>query len=234
MATGSWKDFVVRRKESVTTTWRFRLTVLVLLVGTIWLSRGLWIPGIGDSLICDEQIGPADAILVDNSDQNYLAFEQAAALRKAGLAPRALVPTTADAKNSAVPNLVSREVVGVMAKVAWLGDFDVIPVREVEPITLNIAYQVRDYVTKHHIRSMLITVSAFRSQRTMLVYEAAMRGTGVSMRCVPIRSEKDPEDWAHSLHGIQVVVEQFGKLLYYRWYVLPFKAARLNATTAST
>jgi hypothetical protein len=224
MSASRWKDFVVHRKESLTTTWRFRLAVIACCGLVVWGTRGVWVPQVGRSLVCAEQIGPSDLILVDNSDQNYLSFERAAALRKAGVASRVLVPVQADIRNPAAPNMVSEGIVGVMTRVAWLQDFEMLPLTEVEPITLNAAYQIRDYVKKHHIRSMTITVSAFRSQRTMLIYDAVMRQAGVTVRCVPILGEPTVVNWAQSWHGIQGVSEQFLKLQYYRFYVLPFVA----------
>jgi len=63
---------------------------LVLLLGSLareWLSVA-----IAGSLVCDANVGLSDAILVENFDPTYEAFETAARLRDAGIAPRVLVP----------------------------------------------------------------------------------------------------------------------------------------------
>ena len=49
----------------------------------------------GQSLVCTEEVSPSDVILVENFDPHYFVFERAAALHKAGLAARVLVPTDA-------------------------------------------------------------------------------------------------------------------------------------------
>ena len=218
----SWRRFAFRRKERLVTTWKFR--ILLVMCGSLLVSatRGSWIPATAQSLICREDIRPSDLILVDNSDADYLAFEHAANLRKSGMAPRVAVPTQEDPHNPDAANSMFADIAGVMARVAWLGDFDTIPVPEQEPITLNVAYRVKDYVTRRQIRSMIISVPAFRSRRTMLIYEAVMRDAGVSVRCAPIFGRTTTATWTQSWHSIEDVGEQFMKLQYYRFDVLPF------------
>jgi hypothetical protein len=45
---------------------------------------------------------------------------------------------------------------------------------------------------------------------------------GMRVGCDPVFGETHPENWTHTWHGIQSVGEQFLKLQYYRFYVLPF------------
>ena len=219
--TRHWKRHLFYRKESVTTTWKLRLAVLICGALFVLLTRGFWIPLVGRSLICTEQIGHVDAILVENFDLNYLLFERAAEIHKAGLGARVLVPTQASS-NPQTPNMVSKGVVEVMARVARLQDFEILPIKEIEPISLNAAYQIREYVTKQNIRSMIVVTSAFRSKRSFLIYQSVLGRAGVAMSCLPVFGQKTPETWAESWHGLQEVGEQFLKLQYYRFYVLPF------------
>jgi hypothetical protein len=186
----------------------------------LWLTRGLWILGIGRGLVCDQWTGSGDAILIENFDQEYLPFERAAELRRNGVASRVLVATTASS-NPAEPNLVSARIVEVMASVARLPPPEMIPIREVEPISLNVAYQVRDFLQKQHVRSVVVVTPAFRSRRSSLVYEAVLGRTGITPRCVPVFAEPTTETWTKTWHGVQQVVEQQVKLQYYRFFVLP-------------
>lgn len=236
MASGwQWKRHLFRRKESVvTTTWKFRLVVLVCCGLLPALTRGFWVPRVGRSLVCAEAAGRVDAILVDNLEQNYLVFERAAELRKAGLDAPVFVPTKAS-RDLKTLDMVSEGVVRVMARVAWLQGFEIIPITELEPITLNSAYQIRDYLAGKNIKSMVVVTPAFRSRRSFLVYEAVLGRAGVDMSCIPVFGQTTSETWADSWHGIQGVVEQFLKLQYYRFYVLPFMSQdnQLESTTGS-
>lgn len=230
------KDFALRRREGVVTTWRFRLVAGACAGLLAWGTRAFWIPQAGNALICAEDRRASDLIVVDNSNQNYHPFERAAELRRFGVASAVVVPATASGRNPEVADMVAEGIVGVMARAARLSEFDVLPVTETEPITLNVAYQVADYATKRQVRSITVAVPAFRSRRTMLVYHTVMGPLGVTVRCVPAFGRTNVATWANSWHGIQDVGEQFAKLQYYRFWVLPFvdgpsQSSRGNMTT---
>jgi hypothetical protein len=193
------------------------------LVGLKLTSR-LWVPGIGRGLMCNEQASASDAILIENFDPDYLLFERAAAIQKAGLASQVLVPGEA-ASDPDVPNPVSIGFVEVMARTAHLRHVTFIPVREREPITFGVARQVRSFLLKHGIRSVILISPGFRSRRSFLVNNSVLRDAAVTVNCVPVFSQAaTPATWTHSWHGLQVVFEQFAKLQYYRFYVLPFSS----------
>jgi len=83
------------RKESIKLTSKFRLTLLMLLMLVVLIlsvTREFWSKRIGQSLVCTEQLSQSDLILVENVDQDYLLFERAAALHKAGFGARVLIP----------------------------------------------------------------------------------------------------------------------------------------------
>jgi hypothetical protein len=215
----SWKSRFVYSKQCVKTTWTLRLTLLVCLVLVVSLCSRFWAPAVAHSLVCDEQIVRADAILVENFDPDYLLFERAEALYKAGLASKVFVPT--DAAADGTESMVSAGIVEVMSRVAWLEKRETIPVRGVEPISLNAAYQILAVLEKQHVTSVLVVTPGFRSQRSALVYTAVLGRAGIAVSCVPVFGTKTPATWTTTWHGIQEVAEQFAKLQYYRWYVLP-------------
>ena len=210
------------RTECLRTTWAFRLAVLACLIVLMSLTKGVWIPEVGLSLVCTQQAGRADAILIENFDPDYLLFERAQALYQAGLASRVFVPV--DAASEGEPSRVHSGFVEVMARVARLDPPEIIPIREVEPISLNAARQVLLVLRKEHIKSVLILTSGFRSRRSSLVYRAVLGPAGISVSCVPVFGLNTPENWPSTWHGIQDVTEQFLKLQYDRFYVLPVYA----------
>src|SRR5882672_11455223 len=98
----------VYRKASLTTTWKCRLLILIFVILFTSLTRAFWIPLIGWSLVCGEDVAPSDAILVENFDPDYRVFERAAALQKAGFSGRILIPTEASEHDPAVADTISR------------------------------------------------------------------------------------------------------------------------------
>ena len=227
-----WMRHVVYRKESVRTTWKFRVGVALACVFLLPLTQGIWAPRLGNSLVCTEQIRHVDAILLENFDPNYPVFERAAELRRAGMGARALVPARADLADARSPNMISEGIIGVMARAARLQDFEIIPIAnlDVEPIALNTAYQIGQYVAKRNIKSVVVVAPAFRSRRSFLVYDSVLQPSGVTVGCAPVFDSTTSKTWMNTWHGIQGVVEQFVKLQYYRFYVLPFLAKKENHT----
>jgi hypothetical protein len=213
-----WQRYFFYRKESFRTTWKLRLSVLLIVSVVVFLTRGFWTVKIAKSLVCEEQIPASDALLLENFDPDYLVFERAAALQKSGTAGKVFVPTPA--ADSGGPNAVSAGLLEVMARIAWLQKFEIIPIREIEPISLNAANQIRDFLKAQDVKSVIVVTPAFRSQRSSLVYSAAFTPAGIRVSCVPVFGVQTAANWTKTWHGIQDVALQFVKLQYYRFYVL--------------
>jgi hypothetical protein len=218
-----WQRHFLYRKESTKTTWKFRLAmpIVIILIGS--LTRGFWVPTIGQSLVCEEAVGPSDVILVENFAPNYLLFERAAALQKGGFSARVLVLTQAS-RDPEVANTVSKGIAELMARLARIQNLEIIPIREIEPVSLNASYQIRDFLTKEHLRSVIVVTSGLRSRRSSLVYNAVLKPAGIRVYCTPVFGQHTPENWMDSWHGIEEVTRQFLKLEFYRLYVLPLSA----------
>jgi hypothetical protein len=227
---GTWRRHFFYRKESIRTTWKLRLGILIVLILIGALTRGFWAARIGQSLVCARDLAPSDVILIENFDPNYLLFERAAALEKAGFAPRALVPVQVFPEFPTV-NPISKGIAEVMARQARLEAWGVIPIREFEPISLNAASQIRAYLAREQVKSVTVVTTGFRSRRTLLIYRAVLSDGSVQVRCDPVFGQMTPERWTGTWHGIQQVTEEFLKLQYYRFYVLPF-SSRLSGGPA--
>ena len=180
-----WTRHLVYRAERTRTTWKFRVALVALVVVALWLPRGWWTAAIGRSLVCDGSVAPSDAILVENFDADYLVFERATQLRKSGFASRVLVPTPTDPGTSE-PNAVALATVEVIARIARVGPIEIVPIRVVEPISLNAAQDVLRFVQQQRIRSVIVVTPLFRSRRSALVYGATLGRAGVTVRCEPV------------------------------------------------
>jgi hypothetical protein len=217
-----WTRHIVYRSQHTRTTWRFRIGILALALLAGWLSRGWWTVAIASSLVCDANGTPSDVILIENFDPDYLLFERATRLRRAGAGSRVFVPVRTDPGTSEI-NTVALGMVEVMAKAARVGAVEVIPTREVEPIALNAARDVLRFAERQGIRSVIVVSPLFRSRRSALVYGATLGRAGIKVRCEPVQGARGVTTWTRTWHGIQDVAEQWLKLQYYRVYVLPFR-----------
>jgi hypothetical protein len=193
---------------------------IVLAVSSAALLAMNPMASVGQSLVCTEDLGQSDVILVENFNPNYLVFERAAVLQSAGLASRVLVPVQHSA-DPEVANAVSRGVAEVMAHQARLTAWEIILIGETEPVTLNAALQIRNRLAQDRVRSMIIVTPGFRSRRSALVYHAVLKDLDARVYCVPVFGRITPERWTDTWHGIQQVTEEWLKLQYYRLYALP-------------
>src|SRR5262245_10991743 len=178
----AWREHFFYTRMATRTKWKLRLAVLTFLVLGVVATRGVWTIWLGRSLVCPENVAPSDLLLLENFDPDYLVFERAAALKAAGLAPRALVPVT-DSGTPGVPSPVSRGIAEVMAREARLGAWEALPIREFEPITLNAAGQVRDHLVAERVGSVILVTPGFRSRRSVLTYRAVFGPAGIRVYC---------------------------------------------------
>jgi hypothetical protein len=220
-----WTRHFVYRTEHTRTTWKFRIGFVALAVFAVWLTRGWWTVAVARSLVCQANSAPSDAILVENFDPDYVVFKRAAQLRMGGLAARVLVPVATE-PGTPDPSAVALGTAEVMAKVARLGTMDIVPIGNVEPISLNAGRDVLRFIERERIHSVIVVSPLFRSRRSALVYGATLGGAGVTVRCEPVQEAPDVNTWTLTWHGVQAVAEQWVKLQYYRVYVLPFRMDR--------
>jgi len=197
--------------------------MLAVLILAAMLTRHYWTVQIAQSLVCGEDVEPSDAMLIENFDPNYLLFERAEALERAGVARRTFVPVEAS-PDPTVANPVSVGVAGVMAHQARLRMWTAIPITHTEPISLNAAMQIRQRLGIERVRSVVVVAPALRSRRSALVYRAMLGPANIVVHCAPVFGASSPETWTETWHGVQEVIEEVVKLQYYRLYVLPFRA----------
>lgn len=215
----SWTRHLFYRRESLRTTWKLRMSVLVLAIVLVPVTHGFWAPRVARSLMCDEQIHTSDAFLLENFDPDYLVFERTTTLQKSGVATRAFVPVVID-DDSGDPNLIQKGIADLMAGVSRIQSMEIIPIRETEPISLNAARQIRDVLTGGRVKSVIVVSPGFRSRRSMMVYSSVLGPAGITTHCAPVIGTTTADNWTETWHGVQGVVEQFIKLQYYRFWVL--------------
>ena len=215
----SWTRHLVRRRYVWKTTWNLRIGILLLVAAILFPSRTHWLTWLGRSLVHDDVPMSSDAIVLENYDTNYLVFETAARLMRDGQSDLLLVPTPIF-NNPSTPNEVSKGIVEVMTRVAWINNAELIPVEHLEPISLSVATQVSKVLQEQGVRSVIVVTPTFRSQRSFEVYRSVWAPLGIQVCCVAARGSRTPKNWWHSTHGIKMVFLEFIKLHYYRLFVL--------------
>lgn len=210
-----WRRHFFYRKESLHTTWKLRISIVLLVVLATAATLRFWRLQIAQSLVCAEKITASDGLLVEYYDLgSYLVFEHAGDLQRIGMAPRIFVPVPKNA------SAVSKGVTELMAHLARISSFETVPIQEIEPIRLNEAKQIRDFLKAQGVTSIVLVTPDFRSRRSFLVYNTVFSSAGISVGCAPVFGLTNPQNWTKTWHGIQDVTEQFLKLQYYRFYVL--------------
>jgi hypothetical protein len=200
--------------------WKIVLTVSLGSILASSLTYAHWLPAIAHSLVCSPRLVPSDAILVEDVDTNYLLFEEAATLRRSGVSARVLVPIQAGEGNVDQASPVAKSIAELMGRLARLQNLEIVPITAIEPYTLNAARQVRAYLERERLGSIIIVAAAFRSKRSSLVYETVLGPSGIRVSCRPVFGNHTPENWSATWHGIQDVGQQLLKLQFYRFYVL--------------
>jgi hypothetical protein len=216
----NWRQYFFYRKEVWKTTWKFKLAALVVIFLALAFAKRVLSERFAQNLMCVETTDPSDALLLENFDPDYLVFERAESLRRAGVASRVLVPLIGVSQED-LSNSYYLDFAKAMARVARLPYIEpiAVPNRE-EPISLNAAKQIRDFLVREKIRSIVVVAPGFRSRRSAMIYETVFAPSGIRVGCAPTMGKTTPENWTNTWHGIENVAEQFVKLQYYRFYAI--------------
>jgi len=94
-------------------------------------------------------------------------------------------------------------------------------------VTRSWPRDILQFLQRERVRSVILVTPQFRSRRTQLAYDRVLGGTGIVVRYQPVEVSRSVKTWTDTWHGIQEVGEEWGKLQYYRFYVLPFRAGAL-------
>ncbi len=195
------------------------LGVALLVSAAVLLTADRWLQMLGEGLVCQGSVQDSEALVIENLEPDYLLFERAAQLVQEG-GPRLVLVPVWEGRDPGRPRAVEEGMVQVMARIARLPSFELVPVREEEPITLNVALQVGEHLRRARSTSVTVIAQGFRSKRSLLVWQKALQPAGIRVSCVPVFGKRSPKNWRESWHGWQEVVLQFLKLQYYRWIVL--------------
>ena len=216
---GAGRNLFFYKVEVWKTTWLFRFGLIILLTTGFFLTRESISEKLANSLVCWNPIKISDAVIIENFDPDYLLFEETAKLVRADQVGRVFVPVKFNRRRTA-PDDFSQGVVEVMCRISRIFEYEMIPTDGGEPIRFNTAIQIKNYLQNEEISSIIVVSSGFSSRRAFLVYQEVFSPIDVKVYCLPVFSVRNPSNWTESWHGIQEVFLEFGKLWYYRLWVL--------------
>jgi uncharacterized SAM-binding protein YcdF (DUF218 family) len=192
--------------------------LLLLLLLLAFVSRARILTGIANYLIINDQLQPADAIFLLNSEYDTRPF-RASVLYQQGLAP---VIVIARSENTPVVELGllpsdTDLSVGVMEKLGVPAEkIIILPSPGGVTSTVDEAAAFRKYAEANQVRSFILVTSAFHTRRARWVFEKAFTGMPVrlEMAAVPYRTF-DQTNWWKDESGLITLNIEYVKLVYY-------------------
>lgn len=191
---------------------------LLLLFTLAFALRSQILTGIGDYLIINDKLQPADAIFLLNSDVNIRPF-RAAELYKQGLAPVIIIARSEDTpvvSLGLVPNDTDISV-GVMEKLSVPSEkIIILTVPGGVTSTFDEAAALRKYIETSHFGRIILVTSAFHTRRARWIFHRTLAGLPVvlKMAAVPY-PDFDQTSWWKNETGLITVNNEYIKLIFY-------------------
>lgn len=198
--------------------WLVAALFLLTLCLLAWVLRVPLLTGVGDYLIVEDELHPAEIIFLLNGDFNTRPF-YAAELYAQGLAPRIVIarvePSPAE-RLGLLPNetdISARilEMQGVPAEA-----ITILPVPGGVTSTYEEAAVLRAYVEASGIRRVILVTSAFHTRRAGWIVRQELKGLDVTIELAAARNpDYDETNWWQSEAGLINVNNEYIKLGYY-------------------
>jgi uncharacterized SAM-binding protein YcdF (DUF218 family) len=192
--------------------------LLLLFVILAFASLTPILKGVGNYLVVNDRLQPADIIFLLNSEVNTRPF-RAAELYRQGLAPAIVIARSespAIVKLGLVPNDTDISV-AVMEKQGVPPDkIIVLPYPGGVTSTFDEAATLKKYIEASHAGKIILVTSVFHTRRARWIFEKALVGLPVrlEMAAVPYATF-DQSNWWKSESGLITFNNEFIKLLYY-------------------
>ncbi|MBZ0254785.1 YdcF family protein [bacterium] len=192
---------------------------LVVLCAVAYLFRKPILTSLGDALVYESELQPADVIIVLGGG-GTLRAEQAAKLYHEGYAKKLLVllPKTLpdDAPYRDLIDMERKLVEMVLAyrhvpqnQIDWAG----------RPVfsTYEETMLIREWMETHHAHSAIVVSGYFQSSRAQWVLDRAFQDTDIQVQVTPApEPDISAENWWTDIDGILNVQNEYVKYAYYR------------------
>ncbi len=208
---------------------RVLITLFVLLtLVCLYLVRGPILRGAAHLLITEDDLEPADAIVV-LGDDNYAGDRAArgAELFHARWAPVVVASGRYLRPYASVADLIARD----LAERGVLADA-IIPLRHRAASTREEAMAVRELARERRWRRLIVVTSNYHTRRARYIFRDVL-GTDFDIRVAPAAdSEFDPRAWWQSREGCKIFAHETAAWLLAVWESLTGSDAEKNGTGA--
>ena len=198
----------------------------LLIAGLVFLSLCLLafalrtpiLTGLGNYLIAEDELQPAEIIFLLNGDFNARPFH-AADLYARGLAPRIVIarvePGPAELLGL-VPNETDISVRILERQGVPPEAITILPVPGGVTSTYEEAEVLRDYVAGHEVERVILVTSAFHTRRAGWIVRRALEGLPVILEVAAAPSpDYAATNWWQGEAGLIAVNNEYVKLFYY-------------------
>jgi len=193
----------------------------VVVVLVCLLAFALRVPilvGLGNGLIAEDELHPAEIIFLLNGDFNTRPFH-AAELYERGLAPRIVIarvePSPAETLGL-IPNETDISVRILEMQGVPPEAITVLPVPGGVTSTYDEAAMLHDYVVEHGSGRVILVTSAFHTRRAGWIFGRALEGLPVTLEVAAAPNPGyEATDWWQNEGGLIAVNNEYVKLFYY-------------------
>lgn len=95
-----------------------------------------------------------------------------------------------------------------------------IPIEPKDPVTLNLANQVSEFLKSKNYKRLIVISEAIHSQRTRLAFKKVFKSSGIEVATIPVESGSTKYNWWKTDIGLSSVFSELIKLIYYLLFVL--------------
>lgn len=200
-----------------TTIWV--LLILVFLCAVTYLFRKPILTSLGDALVYESELQPADVIVVLGGGETFRA-EQAAKLYHEGYSKKLLVLLPKSLPDDApYGDLIDME----RKLVEMVLAFRHVPQNQIDwakrPVfsTYEETLLLREWMETHHAKSAIVVSGYFQSSRAQWVLDRAFANTDIRIHVTPApEPDISAKNWWTDIDGILTVQNEYVKYAYYR------------------
>jgi uncharacterized SAM-binding protein YcdF (DUF218 family) len=194
---------------------RGRLGVTLLAAAALlWATAGLWLPWLGTSMVWDEPLQKADAIVV-LAGNAPLRMEHGVELYQAGWAPLLIVSDETLRTNGM--EVTWDQIFNAGVVLPNVPRDAVVPMDPPPQDTREEARRSAAILKERGLHSAILVTDPFHSRRATLLFRAAYRKQGLEVRSSPGVDDRDLPHWWQTARSVRTVLEEYTKTI---WYVV--------------
>lgn len=221
-------NFFIKRKTSRQLTWKAWLGMFVLIVLIFWLNRFFILTNIWSAIVVDTpELKHYDAIVIESwqKPQSRL-ISVADSLLSKGVSSKVYITffkwsPTLMYSGGEVPvysnEIINLYILGVSKDTSRYKKIGITPT---DPVTINLADQVKNFMQKENVQSFLLLSESYHSQRTKLAFEKIFEHSKIYFDVMPVEIGITESNWWWTDAGLSTVFSEFIKLIYYKISVL--------------